>query len=51
MIDALKKSVKRIAVSAAILTGSGFILGSGIFPAPHWALKLADAAVVVGCPY
>ncbi|HDR9758755.1 hypothetical protein BLA13014_07940 [Burkholderia aenigmatica] len=50
MLEALKGSVKRIAVSAAILTGSGFILGSGIFPAPNWALKLADAGVVIGAP-
>lgn len=50
MLEALKRSVKRIAVSAAILTGSGFILGSGIFPAPLWALKLAGAGVMIGVP-
>lgn len=50
MLEPLKRSVKRIAVSAAILTGSGFILGSGIFPAPLWSLKLAGAGVMIGVP-
>lgn len=45
----LKALAKRSILPGAIMAGSGFIVGSGLFPeTPSWAITVSNVALVAG---
>ncbi|MFM0395090.1 hypothetical protein [Paraburkholderia phytofirmans] len=49
IFQSLKALAKRSILPGAIMAGSGFIIGSGMFPeTPSWAITLSNVALAAG---